>query len=60
VAGSIEQPGALELHGLGVGLDLSPYYGSSHVLDLEARIGNAMFWEVLRLLARSSVARPGR
>jgi cobaltochelatase CobT len=60
VAGAIEQSDALELHGVGVGLDLSPYYGSSHVLDLDARIGNAMFWEVVRLLAHSRGSRAGR
>lgn len=60
VAGSIEQSERLELHGVGVGLDLSPYYGSSHVLDLDARIGNAMFWEVVRLLAHGRGSHTGR
>lgn len=44
--------GRIELHALGVGLDLSPWYRSSHLLDLDARIGNAMFGETLELLAR--------
>ncbi len=44
--------GAIELHALGVGLDLTPWYRSSHLLDLDARIGNAMFGETLALLAR--------
>lgn len=48
----IERGGAIALHALGVGLDLSPWYRSSHVLDLDARIGNALFSEVLALLAR--------
>ncbi len=48
----IERGGTLAIHALGVGLDLSPWYRSSHVLDLDARIGNAMFSEVLALLAR--------
>jgi cobaltochelatase CobT len=49
----IERSGAIAVHALGVGLDLSPWYRSSHVLDLDARIGNAMFAEVLALLTRS-------
>jgi cobaltochelatase CobT len=52
VADGIERAGRVELHALGVGLDLSPWYRSSHLLDLDARIGNAMFGETLALLAR--------
>ncbi len=51
VAERHERAGAIELHGIGVGLDLSPYYRSSHVLDLGGRIGNAMFAEVLAQVA---------
>ncbi len=47
VAGRLERAGTIELHGIGVGLDLSPYYRSSHVLDLGGQIGSAMFAEVL-------------
>ena len=54
VAGRIEKAGTIELHALGVGLDLSPYYRSSHILDLDARIGNAMFAEVLRVMERTA------
>ena len=53
----IEAAGAIELHGIGVGLDLSPYYRSSHLLDLDARIGNAMFAELLRLIERGPARR---
>jgi cobaltochelatase CobT len=53
----VERQGRVEIHGLGVGLDLSAYYRSSHLLDLDARIGNAMFGEVLRLIARSGPRR---
>lgn len=52
VADGVERAGRIELHALGVGLDLSPWYRSSHLLDLDARIGNAMFGEALALLAR--------
>ena len=57
VAEGIERAGRIELHGLGVGLDLSAFYSSSHLLDLDARIGNAMFDEVLRLIARHGTRR---
>lgn len=45
-----EQQGAVEIVGVGVGLDLSPFYARSHVLDLGGAIGRAMFGEVLGLL----------
>lgn len=48
------QPGveATQLFGLGVGLDLSPYYTRSHVLDLGAGVGMGVFREVVGLLGR--------
>ncbi|MEP7057446.1 MAG: cobalt chelatase [Caldimonas sp.] len=46
-----EQTGAIEVYGIGVGLDLSPYYSRSLVLDLAGSIGNAMFREVVELIA---------
>ena len=46
-----EQQRAIEIFGVGVGLDLSPYYSRSHVLDLGGAIGNAMFREVIELIA---------
>ncbi len=45
-----EQAGAIEIVGIGVGLDLSPFYARSHVLDLGGAIGRAMFNEVIDLL----------
>lgn len=45
-----ELDGAVEIVGLGVGLDLSPFYSRSHVLDLGGAIGGAMFGEVVDLL----------
>jgi cobaltochelatase CobT len=51
VTGRLEAAGRIELFGIGVGLDLSPYYRRSHVLDLGGGIGNAMFREVLETLA---------
>jgi len=46
-----EQAGAIEVFGLGVGLDLSAFYARSHVLDLGGAIGRAMYGEVIELLA---------
>jgi len=38
------------VYGLGVGLDLSPYYSRSHVLDLAARTAMGSFREVMGML----------
>jgi len=51
VALQIEQEGTIELYALGVGLDLSPYYRHSLELDLSRSLDNAVFDEVLQLLA---------
>ena len=51
VSDRLDRGGAIELYGVGVGLDLSPYYARSHVLDLGGSIGNAMFREVLEMIA---------
>ncbi len=47
-----DRAGDIELFGVGVGLDLSPYYARSHVLDLAAAIGNQAFREILELIGR--------
>ncbi|MBU2410825.1 MAG: cobalt chelatase, partial [Gammaproteobacteria bacterium] len=46
-----EQDGRIEIAGIGVGLDLSPYYSRSHVLDIASSVGNAVFREVIELMA---------
>jgi cobaltochelatase CobT len=46
-----EQAGRIGIAGVGVGLDLSPYYSRSHVLDLAAAGGAAMFRELIALVA---------
>jgi cobaltochelatase CobT len=46
-----EQAGRIGIAGVGVGLDLSPYYSRSHVLDLAAAGGAAMFRELIALIA---------
>lgn len=46
-----ERSGAVEICGIGVGLDLSPYYRRSQALDLSASIGNGALRDILALLA---------
>lgn len=46
-----ELAGTAQIHGLGVGLDLSPYYRRCHALDLTAGIGTTVFREILTLLS---------
>jgi cobaltochelatase CobT len=46
-----EQAGGVAIAGVGVGLDLSPYYSRSHVLDLAASTGNTIFREITELIA---------
>ena len=43
-----------EIYGVGVGLDLSPYYSRSHVLDLSGGIGSSTFRELIAMLARGT------
>lgn len=43
--------GGVELLGLGVGLDLSPYYARCCAIDLQAPPGNAILGELLQLIA---------
>ena len=45
-----DQARDVEIFGLGVGLDLSPYYGRSHALDLSAPPGNGVFREIVAML----------
>ncbi|OUL98498.1 cobaltochelatase CobT-related protein [Variovorax sp. JS1663] len=46
-----ERAGRIGIAGVGVGLDLSPYYSRSHVLDLAAGAGRAVFSDLIGLLA---------
>lgn len=51
VVDGVENAGQVEIFGVGVGLDLSPYYSRSHVLDLAGSAGNQIFQELMELLA---------
>jgi cobaltochelatase CobT len=58
VAERQERDGAVELSAAGVGLDLSPYYRRSRVLDLSRGMGHALFGQVLDLVAGRERRRP--
>lgn len=47
----IEQAGDVQVFGVGVGLDLSPYYGASLVLDIADAPSNPVFRELLEMIA---------
>ncbi|MDM0111601.1 cobalt chelatase [Variovorax sp. J22R133] len=47
-----EQQGAVEICGVGVGLDLSPYYRRSRVIDLSAGLRNEVFHEIVAMIPR--------
>lgn len=54
VAGRIESDGDIELAAIGVGLDLSPYYGHCQAVDLDAGLGHALFEDLVTLIGRRS------
>ena len=51
VVAQLEQTGQAEIFGVGVGLDLSPYYSKSQALDLSASVTNEVFREIVTLIA---------
>ena len=51
VAGNLEAAGEIELSAVGVGLDLSPYYRRSQVIDLTSSgLRHRVFAEVMGLM----------
>lgn len=46
-----EQPGDVEIFGVGVGLDLSAFYSRSRALDLSTPPGNETCFEIVEMLA---------
>ncbi len=46
-----EQTGQVEIFGVGVGLDLSPYYSRSQVLDLASSVTNEVFRDIVAMIA---------
>lgn len=47
-----EQEGLVEIYGVGVGLDLSPYHRRSQVIDLSASLRNEVFNEIVAMISR--------
>ena len=47
-----EQGGRVQIGGIGVGLDLSPYYRCSQIVDIADSTGNTVFAELTGLIAR--------
>ncbi|MCZ4315627.1 cobalt chelatase [Comamonadaceae bacterium G21597-S1] len=54
VVQSVEASGVVEIFGVGVALDLSPYYSRSHVLDMDATGPQDWLRELLALIGRGS------
>jgi cobaltochelatase CobT len=52
-----ERRGLIELFGVGVGLDLSPYYSASHVLDVAQMSAAQCLRELVAMLQRRAVVR---
>jgi cobaltochelatase CobT len=53
-----EQRGLISVFGIGVGLDLSPYYDRSRALDFSAGVGNDVFREILRMMGLNGQPAP--
>lgn len=52
-----ESAGSVQIFGLGLGLDLSPYYSRSHALDVSHGVRYELFREVVALLAGRGMGR---
>lgn len=50
VVGRIEKNSQMEIYGLGVGLDLSPFYSRSLAIDISAELTNHVFFEIIQML----------
>lgn len=54
VVARLEAQGDVEVYGVGVGLDLSPYYRRCRAFDLSASVSNAVFREMVAMIAAGS------
>ncbi len=50
VVSRIELSGEVEIYGLGVGLDLSPYYSRSLAIDISSALTNRVFFDLVDML----------
>lgn len=51
VVAQLEAQGEVEIYGIGVGLDLSPYYRNNRAFDLSNSVSNAVLREIVAMIA---------
>lgn len=51
VVARLQAQGEVEVYGMGVGLDLSPYYRQCRAFDLSASVSNEVFREIVAMIA---------
>lgn len=51
VVARLQAQGEVEVYGVGVGLDLSPYYRQCRAFDLSASVSNEVFREIVAMIA---------
>lgn len=59
VVAQLQAQGQVEVYGLGVGLDLSPYYRQCRAFDLSASVTNETFREIVAMIAAGPRQRQG-
>lgn len=57
VVASLEAQGEVEIYGIGVGLDLSPYYRQNRAFDLSQSVNNAVLREIVAMIKTGPVRR---
>lgn len=57
VVTSLEAQGVVEIYGIGVGLDLSPYYRQNRAFDLSQSVSNAVLREIVAMIKAGPVRR---
>ena len=55
VVAQLEAQGKVEIYGIGVGLDLSPYYRNNRAFDLSNSVSNAVLREIVGMIAARTV-----
>lgn len=59
VVARLQARGEVEVYGVGVGLDLSPYYRQCRAFDLSASVSNEVFREIVAMIAAGPWGRQG-
>jgi cobaltochelatase CobT len=55
VVAQLEAQGQVEIYGIGVGLDLSPYYRNNRAFDLSNSVSNTVLLEIVAMIAAGTV-----